>query len=155
MLLALTSAAVNKPILPHNLRRYQAKQFSKVNTQRGVNTPLFYRASICSQAEPDKYTSLHPLSCNTYPEVTSPPAEPSAAGFVPNPCIPQLVPITEDLAETLQASRCCRTGAVPLTSACSTCQREKVYAVVKPQLVPMHKHRNTLCGTTSTISKPY
>ena len=35
---------------------------------------------------------------------------------------------------------------VPLTSACSTCQREKVWAVVNPQLVPMHKHRNTLCG---------
>ena len=30
--------------------------------------------------------------------------------------------------------------------ACSTCQREKVWAVVNPQLVPMHKHRNTLCG---------
>ena len=44
---------------------------------------------------------------------------------------------------------------VPLTSACSTCQREKVKAVVNPQLVPMHKHRNTLYGTTSTISKPY
>jgi hypothetical protein len=35
---------------------------------------------------------------------------------------------------------------VPLTSACSTCQREKVYAVVNPQLIPKHKHRNTLCG---------
>ncbi len=30
---------------------------------------------------------------------------------------------------------------VPLTSACSTCQREK-----NPQLIPKHKHWNTLCG---------
>ncbi len=35
---------------------------------------------------------------------------------------------------------------VPLTSACSTCQREKVKAVVNPQLIPKHKHRNKLCG---------
>ncbi len=43
---------------------------------------------------------------------------------------------------------------VPLTSACSTCQREKVEAVVNPQLIPpMNKHINTLCGI-STISKP-
>ncbi len=33
---------------------------------------------------------------------------------------------------------------VSLTSACSTCQREKV--VVNPQLIPKHKHRNTLYG---------
>ncbi len=36
--------------------------------------------------------------------------------------------------------------SVPLTSACSTCQREKVKAVVNPQLIPKHKHCNTLCG---------
>ncbi len=41
---------------------------------------------------------------------------------------------------------------VPLVSLCSTCQREKVKAVVNPQLVPMHKHYNTLCGIP-TISK--
>ncbi len=35
---------------------------------------------------------------------------------------------------------------VPLVSLCSTCQREKVQAVVNPQLIPMHKHYNTLCG---------
>jgi hypothetical protein len=113
-LLALTSAAANKPILSHYLARYQAKQFNKLShppTRRGVNTPLFYRASICSQVEPDKYTLLRPLSCNTYPEAMSPPAKPRAAGFVPNPCILLLVPITEDLAGTLQASRCRRTSA--------------------------------------------
>ena len=43
---------------------------------------------------------------------------------------------------------------VPLISLCSTCQREKVQAVVNPRLIPpMNKHINTLCGI-STISKP-
>jgi hypothetical protein len=47
------------------------------------------------------YTLLRPLSCNTYPEATSPPAEQSPAGFVPNPCIPLIVPITEDWCTAL------------------------------------------------------
>ncbi len=69
-------------------------------------------------------------------------------------------------ASSLYRKHCCgfvlvpcgsrtRSSSVPLTSACSTCQREKVQAVVNPQLIPMHKHCNTLYGTIPTISKPY
>ena len=90
-LLAPTSAARNKSVLPHYLPRFQAKQFNKLYhppTRRGVNTPLFYGASNCSQVEPDKYTSLRPPFLQLVSGGDVAQTEMSAAGFVPNPCIP-------------------------------------------------------------------
>jgi hypothetical protein len=48
----------------------------------------------------------------------------------------------DDVATTIFDEFFQQNGFVPLTSACSTCRR----AVVNPQLIPKHKHCNTLCG---------
>jgi hypothetical protein len=92
-------------------RRHSSTNYPTHPSGEGLTRPFSIERVFVVRSN---LTNIHrsaPLSCNTYPEATSPKRRRAPPGLSLIPYIPRLIRIIEELAAILRASRCRRTDA--------------------------------------------